>query len=174
LQAVCSVRKIRRVLVYSRDAERRENFAREMSQLLGVAVEPADDPKQAAAEKGIVITTTTSKTPVFDDRDLSPGTHLNAIGSNFLSKAEIDIATIERAGRVVCDSIPACQLEAGDFVPALQAGKFDWANAVDLGDVVAGRRPGRRTPEEITLFKSVGLALEDLAVAVLVYERAQR
>ena len=172
LQAVCAVRNIQRIEVFSRDAERRQRFSREMTDLLGVRVEPVETPKQAASNKDIVITATSSKTPVFDGRDLSEGTHLNVIGGNFLSKAEIDTTTIQRAGRIVCDSIAACQIEAGDFVPALENGSFQWSDANELKDVISGREPGRGTPEEITLFKSVGLALEDLAVAVVVYRKA--
>lgn len=172
LQAVCTVRKIRYVQVYSRDAERRERFADEMSRSLGIPVEPVHTPDRAASEKDIVITATTSKSPVFDGRTIAEGTHLCVIGSNFLSKAEVDATTIRRADRIVCDSVDACQLEAGDFVAALEEGGFEWAKAKELRDVVTGNADGRCTPSEITLFKSVGLALEDLAVAAVVYERA--
>jgi alanine dehydrogenase len=172
LRAICAVRKIRYIQVYSRDAERREWFAREMSRECGVTVEPVHAPDQAAAAKDIVITATASKTPVFDGRALAEGVHLCVIGSNFLSKAEVDTTTVRRADRIVCDSIEACQLEAGDFVPALEEGSFDWARAKELSAVVAGLADGRSTPEEITLFKSVGLALEDLAVASVVYRKA--
>jgi ornithine cyclodeaminase/alanine dehydrogenase-like protein (mu-crystallin family) len=172
LQAICAVRKIQHVQVYGRDAVRRERFAAEMSALCGVTVEPVHAPEDAAAEKDIVITATSSKTPLFDGRVLEEGTHLCVIGSNYLSKAEVDSATIRRADRIVCDSIDACRLEAGDFVPALEDGSFDWSRAKELREVIAGRDAGRTTPDEITLFKSVGLALEDLAVATLVYHRA--
>lgn len=172
LEAVCAVRKIQHVQVYGRDPGRRERFAAEMSARCGVTVEPVHAPEDVAAEKDIVITATTSKAPLFDGRVLEEGTHLCVIGSNYLSKTEVDSATIRRADRIVCDSIEACQLEAGDFIPALEDGSFDWSRAKELKDVIAGREAGRTTPDEITLFKSVGLALEDLAVAALVYRRA--
>src|SRR5579871_6326808 len=91
-------------------------------------------------------------------------THLNVVGSNYLNKAEIDVTTVQRADTVVCDSIEQCRLEAGDFVQALEAGAIEWSNMHELADVVAGRETGRKTAESITLFKSVGLAIEDVAL----------
>lgn len=173
LQAVCAVRKIERVEVYGRSEERRQKFAAEMTELCNVPVTPVHTPDAVAAEKDIVITATTSKVPLFDGRVLDEGTHLNIMGSNWLSKAEIDVTTVTRADHIVCDSIPACQLEAGDFVAALEAGALEWDRTRELADVLTGRETGRACPEDITLFKSVGLALEDVAVAVHVYQRAK-
>jgi ornithine cyclodeaminase/alanine dehydrogenase-like protein (mu-crystallin family) len=116
----------------------------------------------------IVTCATTSRVPVFKGEWLAPGTHVNAVGSNLLTKAEIDVATVERADLIACDSIDQCRLEAGDFVPALEAGVFDWSRATELRDVLAGTQPGRTSPEQITLFKSVGLGLEDVAAAAVV------
>ncbi len=173
LQAVCAVRPIERVEVYSRDEARRTRFAAEMTELCDVAVHPVAAPDAVAAEKDIVITATTSKTPLFDGRVLEEGTHLNVIGSNYLTKAEIDVTTVRRADRIVCDNREACRLEAGDFVAALEVGTFEWARAADLAEVLTDRAPGRARPEEITLFKSVGLALEDVAVAAHIVQRAR-
>lgn len=172
LQAICVVRPIRLIQVFGRDADRRNRFAQEMSEVCGVTVEPVDTPEQAVAEKEIVITATSGKTPLFDGRVLAAGTHLCVIGSNFLSKAEVDTTTIRRSDRIVCDSIEACRLEAGEFVPALADGSFSWDKAKELSEIVAGNDVGRGTSEEITLFKSVGLALEDLAVAAVIYRKA--
>lgn len=173
LKAVCSVRRIERVEVYSRNAERREKFAAEMTEYCGTRVEAVHSPQEAVREKDIVICATTSETPLFEGRDLDPGTHLNVVGSNYLTKAEIDIDTVRRADVIACDSIEACRREAGDFVAALEAGVTDWALMHELGDVVTGQETGRALPEQITLFKSVGLAIEDVAAAVHVYHRAR-
>lgn len=173
LKAVCSVRNIELVQVYSRDAERRQKFADEMSEYCATRVEPAPVPDDVAAEKDIVICATTAKQPVFDGRVLDEGTHLNVVGSNFLGKAEIDVATVRRADVVVCDSIEQCKLEAGDFNLALEEGVTDWRLMHELADVVANTKTGRATPENVTLFKSVGLAIEDVALAAKIYERAQ-
>ena len=172
VQAVCSVRKIELVEVYGRNEERRRQFAAEMTELCNVPVVAIHEPEAVAAEKDIVITATTSPKPLFDGRLLDEGTHLNVVGSNWLTKAEIDVTTVCRADRIVCDSIEACQLEAGDFVAALEGGSLEWDRIHELADVVTGRETGRACPEDVTLFKSVGLALEDIAVGVHVYQRA--
>ena len=173
LKAICSVRHIERVEVYSRSDERRRAFADEMAEFCNVPTVAVHTPDEAAAEKDIVICATTSKAPLFDGHALEEGTHVNAVGSNYLTKAEIDVTTIRRADHIVCDSLDACRLEAGDFVPALEDGSLDWSRIHELSDVVVDRETGRALPEDITLFKSVGLALEDLAVAVQIYERAR-
>jgi ornithine cyclodeaminase/alanine dehydrogenase-like protein (mu-crystallin family) len=167
------VRHIERVEVYSRNAERREAFAAEMSEFCGTRVVAVHSPQEAVREKDIVICATTSDVPLFEGRDLDPGTHLNVVGSNYLTKAEVDVDTIRRADIIVCDSVEACRREAGDFVAALEAGVTDWELMHDLGDVVTGRQTGRAHPEQITLFKSVGLAIEDVAAGVHVFHRAR-
>ena len=173
LKAICSVRRIERVDVYSRNDERRRAFADEMSEYCNVPTVAVHSPDEAAAEKDIVLCATSSKEPLFDGHILEEGTHVCAIGSNYLTKAEIDVTTIRRADHVVCDSLEACQLEAGDFAPAIEDGSLDWSRVHQLSDVVVGRETGRALPEDITLFKSVGLGLEDLAVAVRIYQRAR-
>ncbi len=173
LKAVCTVRRIERVEVYCRNEERCSQFAEDMTEYCATKVVPVRVPDQAAAEKDIVITATTSKTPLFDGRVLDEGTHLNIVGSNFLAKAEIDVTTIQRADHIVCDDIQQCKLEAGDFSLALEQGMTDWPLMHDLADVVADRETGRALPENITLFKSVGLAIEDVAMAARIIERAR-
>ncbi|WP_010585097.1 ornithine cyclodeaminase family protein [Schlesneria paludicola] len=173
LKAICCVRRIERIDVYGRDDARRRAFADEIAEFCGVPTVAVHVPEEAAAEKDVVVCATTSKVPVFDGHVLSEGTHVNAIGSNYLTKAEIDVTTIRRADHIICDSIDACQLEAGDFVPALEDGSLDWSRIHELADVVVDRETGRAHPEDITLFKSVGLGLEDLAVAVRIFERAR-
>ena len=173
LKAMTTVRRVERAEVYSRNAERRERFAREMSEYCGTQVVPVHSPEEAAAEKDIVVCATTSEVPLFEGRVLDPGTHLNVVGSNYLTKTEIDVETVRRADTIVCDSIEACRREAGDFVEALEAGVTDWQLMRELADVVAGRETGRALPDHITLFKSVGLAIEDVALAVKLLERAQ-
>lgn len=165
LKAVCSVRRIERVEVYGRDEERARIFAEEMTEWCNVKVVPVRAPDAVAAEKDIVICATTSRAPLFDGRVLDEGTHLNVIGSNFLTRTEIDVTTVRRSDVIVCDSIEQCRQEAGDFVEALEAGVVEWSHMRELSDVLTGRETGRRTPESITLFKSVGLGIEDVALA---------
>lgn len=170
LKAVCSVRKIKQVEVYSRNEERRRRFAEEMSAWCNTNVIPVHAPESAACEKDIVITATTGTGPAFDGKVLDEGTHLNVIGVNFLGRREIDVSTIRRADVIACDSIEQCRLEAGDFVQALEEGVTDWPLMHELSDVVCGRATSRATPEAITLFKSVGLAIEDVALAAKLLE----
>jgi alanine dehydrogenase len=173
LLAVCRVRKIRRVTVYSPDQQRRCRFAEEMSDLCQCEVVPAPLPELAAVDKDIVITATSSRTPVLRGEWLAPGTHLNVIGSNFLSKAEVDVATVRRCDALVVDSLEQARLEAGDFVAALEDGSIHWSGVRELGQVLIGRQTGRAQTDDVTMFKSVGLALEDVTVAARVYAQAQ-
>ena len=173
LKAVCTVCRVEVVEVYSRSEERRQAFAEEMSEYCNTRVVAVHSPDEAAAEKDIVICASTSRAPLFDGRVLDEGTHINAIGSNFLERTELDETTVRRADIIVCDSIAQCRLEAGDFVAALENGATDWRLMHELSDVVSGRTPGRAAPEQITLFKSVGLAIEDLALAAKLIELAK-
>lgn len=173
LKAMCCVRRIERIEVYGRDGDRRKAFAEEMTEFCGVPTVAVHSPEECAAEKDIIVCATTSKTPVFDGRAIDEGTHINAVGSNWLGKAEIDTTVIRRADHIACDSVEACQLEAGDFVPALEAGVLEWGRVHELHDVLAGRETGRAHPPDITLFKSVGIALEDVALAVRLLQRAR-
>jgi alanine dehydrogenase len=165
LEAVAAVRPIKIAYVYSRDDKRRSQFADTMSERLAIDVRAVDRPQDAAEELPIVVTATTSRVPVFDGNWLAEGALVCAAGSNWLSKAEIDATVVRRADNIVCDSVKACQLEAGDFVAAIEKGIFDWSRAVDLADVVTGRATARNTRDSICLFKSVGLAIEDVAMA---------
>ena len=149
-------------------------FCEAMSERLGIEVRPADRPQEAAEDLPIVVTATTSREPVFDGNWLAEGALVCAAGSNWLNKAEIDSTVVRRADNIVCDSVPACQNEAGDFVDALEKGIFDWSRAVNLGDVLAGKATGRNTRESITLFKSVGLAIEDVALGGKLLELARQ
>jgi ornithine cyclodeaminase/alanine dehydrogenase-like protein (mu-crystallin family) len=163
LEAVSIARPIKHCFVYSRNQARRERFAAEMSAKLGIEVQPVDRPQEAAKDLPIVVTATASAVPVFDGNDLSEGTLVCAVGSNWPRRAEIDAHTNRRADNVVCDSVEACKIEAGDFAEALEKGVFDWSRAVNLADVVAGKAVGRNNRQSVTLFKSVGLAIEDVA-----------
>ena len=173
LQAVCAVRKVRRVQVYSPNEERRRQFAQEMTDLCQCEIEPVPRPEMAAEDKDIVITATTSREPVLNGHWIAEGTHLNVIGSNFLGKAEVDAVTVRRCESIVVDSKDQARIEAGDFVAALEEGSIHWADIHELGQVIVGRYTGRAHSQDVTLFKSLGLALEDIAVAARVVAKAQ-
>jgi alanine dehydrogenase len=173
LMAVCAVRKIKSIEVYSRNAERREAFARKMSSLLRVEVTASESPEETTRGKSIVITATSAREPVLKGEWIEPGTHLNVVGSNFLSKAEVDIETIKRASIIAVDSIEDSRLEAGDLMPAVERGLISWESLTELGRIVAGRDKARTSDDEITLFKSNGIALEDISTALRVYNLAR-
>lgn len=172
LMAVCEVRPIERAVVCDPVQEARVKYAAEMSERLSISVEPTDDPR-ACVENDVIVAASSSRTPLFEGAWLAPGTHINGIGSHSPDARELDTETIQRA-KVVPDYAPACLAEAGDLIIPIQEGTIteDHIHA-SLGEVVAGLKPGRESAEEITLFKSVGLAVQDAATAARVYRLAQ-
>jgi ornithine cyclodeaminase/alanine dehydrogenase-like protein (mu-crystallin family) len=173
LAAICMVRPLHEVRVYSRSREHRVRFAEIMSERLGLNIVPVDTPQAAVGGADIVTTITTSSEPVFDGNDLAPGTHINAAGSNSAIRAELDIVAVKRADAIFTDDTEQARIESGDLIRAYERNVLNWAAVRPLSEVVAGRCIGRTRAEDITLFESHGIALWDLAVAADVYERAQ-
>ncbi len=173
LEAVTQVREIKRVRAFSRDPERRSAFAREMMHELGVPVEAVDSAEAAVREMDIVITATNSSRPVLTGTWLTPGTHINAIGANLPQKRELDDEAVSRAGLIVADSREQSMLEAGDLIRAFGDDPGKWSLVRELAEVVAGGTAGRTSPRQITLFKSNGIAIEDVMAAARVYEAAR-
>jgi alanine dehydrogenase len=173
LIGVCTVRKISQVNVYSRNLPACEKFCEKMSHGLKIPVQPVANPREAIEEAHIVITATTSSTPVFPGEWLKAGCHINAIGSNWASRRELDLTTLQRCDRVVTDSCEQAKLEAGDLIIPADEGLFDWNGVHNLADLVESNIPLRQSADEITLYKGVGIALEDIATATLVYRLAR-
>ncbi len=173
LEAVCAVRHVREVRVYGRDPARRVRFADEMTGALGLRVVAVDQPAAAARDAGILVTITNSRTPVLEGRWIAPGAHVNAAGSNALQRAELDVEAVRRAAVVVTDSLEQARVECGDLVAPIEQGVLRWEDVHELGEVVAGKHPGRPSADAITLFESQGVAMEDVAVAVRLVERAR-
>lgn len=168
LEAVCTVRPIERVFVYSLAGA--EVFAVEMAGMgpIPTDIRIAATPREALAEADVVCTATTALTPVFDGHDLRPGTHVNGIGSFTPEMQEIDLATVRRS-RVFVDSIEAALAEAGDLLIPLNAGEITLDHiSTELGEVIAGSKPGRTSTEQITFFKSVGVAVQDAVAASII------
>jgi len=174
LLAVCKVRPIKKAHVYGRDAERRKAFAAQLSQETGVEVVPVERPEEAAKGHDIVITATSAREPVLFGEWVGPGQHINLIGSNFLGKTETDLEVFRRAQVVVVDSKEQAKVEAGDFVEPTKAGVLHWADVIELAPLSVGRYPGRESPQDVTLFKSLGLGIEDIALAAKVVELAKK
>ena len=165
LEALAAVRHLDHVKVYSRTAEKVARFCDRMGKKLSLDVTAAASPEDAVRGSDIVVTITTSATPVFDGEWLAPGTHVNAAGSNSLLRQEIDETTVRRSDPVVVDSRPSAMKEAGDLLPSLEKGRLHAGALTELGEVVAGIRPGRRNAEQISLFESQGMAMQDLIIA---------
>jgi ornithine cyclodeaminase/alanine dehydrogenase-like protein (mu-crystallin family) len=177
LRAVCSVRPVTRAAVYSRSPQRREAFAARMSESLGIPVTAAADPRSAVAGTDIVVVATnTGPDPVVAYRGawLEPGQHVVSIGSTTAALREIDTDTILRADTVVFDvALEQLRHESGDVIAALDS-QPGWQAGVPLDRVITGEVRGRRGPEDITLFKSVGTAAQDLLGAGYVLREARR
>jgi ornithine cyclodeaminase/alanine dehydrogenase-like protein (mu-crystallin family) len=167
LEAIAAVRPLRKAFVVDTDVRAAAAFAAEMGAALGLEIEPADA-STALREADIVSTATTSAVPVFRDGDLKPGVHINAVGSYKPHVREIPGETVRRAALFVDERRSALE-EAGDILIPLREGLIGEGHIrAEIGQVLAGLAPGRRSDDEITLFKSVGNAVEDLAVAALV------
>ncbi len=174
LMGVCEVRSIHSAYVYSRKERERELFCAEMKRMLGIGVTPVATPHEAVEAADILITATNSSDPVFYGEWLKPGCHINAIGSNWDTKRELDLATLKRCDIIVTDSREQAEMEAGDLLIPTNQELFEWDNVYDLAEVVAGSVPGRQSDEDITLYKGLGIGLEDVAVAAHVYNLAQQ
>jgi len=174
LEAVAAVRPIRRARFFDPSTQLARALAREMAEKLGIQVEAAGSASEALAGADIVCTATTSAVPVFADGDLAPGTHINAVGSYRPSMREIPSETVRRA-RVVVDYLPAAAAEAGDLIIPVQEGLIGKDHVyAELGEIVAGKKRGRESADQVTLFKSAGVAIQDLAAAGAVLAHAER
>jgi alanine dehydrogenase len=170
---VCAVRQVSAIYVYSRRLVECEKFCSDLMHRLSIEVVPVASPRQAIENAGIVITATTSPEPVLPGDWLKSGCHINAIGSNWANRRELDVATLQRSSVIVTDSQEQARAEAGDFIIPANEGLFDWSRVSDLADVVAGHGPKRESSNDITLYKGVGIALEDVATAAHVYTLAR-
>lgn len=174
LEAVCHARPICRASVFDPNEEVAKRFAVQMSDQLGLPVRHAESPAAALAGADVICAATTSSAPIFQDRELSPGAHINAIGSYRPEVAEIPAETVCRA-RVVVDHHASAMEEAGDLLAPLRQGLIGRSHLrTELGEILLDRAEGRRSHEEITLFKSVGVAIQDLCAAARALENARR
>lgn len=172
LMAVCAVRAIRQVFVVTRSGSRDKAFCAELGDRLGVTVSPMHDVRAAVEAADVICTATNSATPLFPGEWLRPGVHINAIGAYTRTMRELDGAAVARA-RVVVDHLPAAQAEAGDILLAQAEGSIHADHVVgSLGQLLMGEVVGRTSSDEITLFKSVGLAMQDAVVSARVYQAA--
>jgi ornithine cyclodeaminase/alanine dehydrogenase-like protein (mu-crystallin family) len=172
LEAMRLVRPIRRVRVWSRNPEYAARFAEKETWHHGILVEAASSAQAAVAGADLICTTTSSTEPVLLGEWLPPGCHLNAVGSSTPNARELDSSAVARA-RLYVDRRESALNEAGELLYALKEGAVGEGHIqAELGDLLVGKAPGRQSAEEITLFKSLGLAIEDLAAAHFIYQKA--
>lgn len=173
IEAVCAVRQVRVVKVFARSREKLEAFCREMAQRLGREVVPAATAEEVVRGADIVVTITTTATPLFAAEWVGEGTHITAAGSNSLIRREIDEATVRLAALIVVDARATALREAGDLLPLLEKGRLHDGQLVEIGEVMVGSRRGRRNPADVTLFESQGMAIQDIALAARVLRIAR-
>lgn len=173
LLGVSKVRKLTKAHVWSPTEANRNAFAAEMSTACGIEVIPVTAPEEAARNLDIICTATTAREPILKGEWLSPGQHLNIAGSNFLAKSEIDLDVVKHCNLITIDSKDQGKLEAGDFMEAFDKHVLEWADVTEIARIVANRAPGRESPDDITMFKSLGIGLEDIAVGVKVLTKAK-
>ena len=171
--AVAEASNVDTILTFSLDDDTsRREFADWVAQATGLDVQLATSTEALCRESDIVALATTATNPIVNANWWKPGAHINAIGSHAPGLRELDTASIQRA-RIICDQLDACMAEAGDLQIPVEDGDYAWSGiAGDLGDVVNGNTPGRTSDDEVTIFKSVGLAIQDISCAALVYREA--
>ncbi len=172
LLAMCEVRPVKTARVYSRDPANRKTFAGQMAQRLNIEIIPVESAREAVAGADIVVTATTAREPIVDGDWFAAGCHINCIGSGIPDRRELDDKIVQRC-KIVVDTYASAMEEAGDLLIPMANGLLtkDSIHA-DLGEVVTGQRAARTDDNEITLFKSVGVALQDVAAAAWIYRRA--
>lgn len=171
--AVHEARPLERILAYSIDPQEvKDKFTDAIREKIGVTVEHTDDPEAGVGEADIVVLATSAPEPIVNGNWFKPGTHISGIGSHSPGARELDTLTVQKS-RIICDLVDACKAEAGDFIIPATNGEWSWDKVGgSLGDVVIGKVAGRENSDQITLFKSVGLAIQDMSVAKAVYDEA--
>ncbi|RPJ47276.1 MAG: ornithine cyclodeaminase family protein [Betaproteobacteria bacterium] len=174
LEAVVRALNIREARVYARTRDKLEAWCKKMADRLGIPVLAAASAPEAISGAHLVNIMTKSVTPVIDGDWLQPGQHVNAAGSNALSRREIDAKTVQRATLITVDSRGTARNECGDLIAAAETGRINWDTLTEIGEVIAGRMPGRASKDDITLYESHGMGIQDLYTAAKLLELARR
>lgn len=169
--ALHAVSMVKEVAVFARNRDKCAAFSERLAAELALPVRAAATAQEAVSAADIVVTATNSATPVVMSEWLAPGTHVNAMGANAVNRRELDPQIVLRAGMIATDDVEQAKTEAAEFIDLAASGRLDWGRVVPLHQIV-GARDFRREQDSITLFKSLGVGLEDLAIASLLYDRA--
>ena len=173
LEAVVTALKIREARVYARTRDKLEAWCQMMAEKLGIPVIAATSGAEAIKGAHVVNIMTKSTTPVIDGDWLQPGQHVNAAGSNALSRHEIDAKTVARSALITVDSRGTARNECGDLIAAVETGRSSWDTLTEIGEVIAGRAPGRARQDDITLYESHGMGIQDIYTAAKLVELAR-
>ena len=172
--ALCAaLPQLETIKVYGRKQDKLAEFCARLATATGKAVVPAASPEATVRGSQVLGTVTTAASPLFEADWVEPGTHINGAGSNALIRQEVSEATVRRCGLVCVDSVATALAESGDLLPLLEKGRLHVRQLIELGDILIGRQAGRQDAEQITLFESQGMAIQDLAVAVRVLAAAK-
>lgn len=174
VRAICAALPLTQVKVFSRKTDKLQAFCQRLSDSTGVAVVPAESAEATVRGSDLIGTVTTAAQPLFEADWLEPGAHINAAGSNALIRQEVSEAALKRCELICVDSVPTALAEAGDLLPLFEKGRLHARQLVELGDVIIGRHPGRSSPQQISVFESQGMAIQDLAVALRVLTAAEQ
>jgi alanine dehydrogenase len=169
--ALKAIGRLKELAVFARNRDNLDAFRAELAKELAVPVRAAASAEAAVAGADIVVTATNASKPVLMNEWLAPGTHVNAMGANAAARREIDPDIVLRASLVVTDDVEQAKMEAGEFIDLANAGRLDWSKVMPLHQIV-GAQTVQRGDRDITLFKSLGVGLEDVAVASVIYDRA--
>lgn len=173
LEAVCGVRAIREARIYGRNRDKLDAFCQRMSTRLGIAVTPAASPQAAVTGAHVINVITRASEPVLKGEWLTPGQHINAAGSNALFRREIDDAVVKRCSVITVDARGTARKECGDLMPIVESGRLNWDTLTEIGEVIVGRLSGRRSRDDITLYESHGMGVQDLYVGAAVLALAR-
>ncbi len=173
VEAICSVRPIKHVKVFTRTADNREPFAAELNDAFDLEAIAVTTAEECITGSDIIITATGSRNPVFEASWLTPGAHINAIGGTTPGRREIDEATVGRCDVIVVESLAQAKLECGELMMAEERDTFRWSQAVEMKHLVTGVAGKRPSKESITLFDGLGVAMEDMAAAGVVLKKAK-
>ena len=173
LEAICRVRPVERVRVYSRNLERRNAFADRSAASLGIEVTTVDSAEECVRDADVVAVITSATSPVLKGDWLAEGAHVNAAGGNHWLRRELDGRAVARASLIVADDAEQARLECADLIHPVERGALTWQRVRELWEVVSGAVPGRASAGDVTLFESQGIALEDIAAGYRVYRLAR-
>ncbi|MAR34191.1 MAG: hypothetical protein CL714_01475 [Chloroflexi bacterium] len=171
-ESIISVRDINEVFVYSREKNNRENFALKMAEKFNISVLPLDYENFIKINFDILTSVTNSPIPVITKEMINPGIHINAAGNNSWTKTEVEIDVIGKMDKIICDEISQAKIESGELLRAQEQGVFSWETALSLSEIIYRKKVSEKFQNISTLFESQGLALEDLAMAISIYNLA--